>query len=354
MVEETGTITLLDVSQKPFVPVTIILEERGLETIEWLIGKAEEILGKIGSATTRPNAANAPSQKVKVKVRKLVVGDLEITRENWHERNVDHYRILGDPWFIQTSRTPELPEGETVVTTLVYESPIQRSLIVCSGGNGHINYGNGVVEFTNFAPENLQRREWNKSGSTPKWRIASPGLCVEGKCVNEECKAKGNMVIINMGFCSFTLPDDVYKCKCPLCSTHIQPVTCAFNNCRWKWAGRKLELHNAPTHHREEWQIADDAYHQFKPKGDSGGTAQWLKLAIFTEKPTYKPITCAICLMQSIQPTETYECGCQLHKVCVLNFPYHTSEKNSSVCPTCYMKNLNGCKRMGISNFDKP
>ena len=334
MSSKCDTITLLDVSQKPFVPVRIVLEDRGVETIEWLVKKVEEILSKVGS--DRPNAAYL--SKLKVRVTKLVVGDLEIKRENWHEQNVDQYRLLDDPWFILTTRSPELPPGETVVATFEYKSPIQRSLSVCSGV-GSINYSCGVVEFTDLASVSLQKRPW--SASAPRWRRASPGLSVEGKCANEKCEANGNKVIINMGFCKFLLPFDMHKCKCPLCDTQVMPITCGFNNCRWKWGGTRFEFAKPPSIHGEKkWQVADDAYHSFCPKdGGNGGKAQWLRLLICTESSTQEPIVCSLCLLPGTDNIKVYECGHKLHTMCFNNYPQHPKE-GSSVCPECFMNNI--------------
>ena len=39
----------------------------------------------------------------------------------------------------------------------------------------------------------------------PDWRIAEPGLCLEGECTNRRCKAHGEMVILNHGFLDFDL-----------------------------------------------------------------------------------------------------------------------------------------------------
>ena len=97
MADKRGMITLLDVSQTPFRPVTVILEEHGLESVEWLIEKAEKIL------------ANLDRDAGGVKVIMLVAGDMEIKRESWHDRNINHYRLLDDPWFVKTMRSPKLP-----------------------------------------------------------------------------------------------------------------------------------------------------------------------------------------------------------------------------------------------------
>ena len=80
MADKRGMITLLDVSQRPFRPITVILEEHGLESVEWLIKKAEKILANLLDAG-------------EVKVTILVAGDMEIKRENWHDRSINHYRL---------------------------------------------------------------------------------------------------------------------------------------------------------------------------------------------------------------------------------------------------------------------
>ena len=166
--------------------------------------------------------------------------------------------------------------------------------------------------------------------------MANPGLCVEGKCTNETCEANGNMVIVNMGFGSFSLPEDVFRCQCPLCSKNVTPVTCAFNNCRWKWAGRKCELPNPPTKHKGEWELADNAYHYFKPNTSGGGKAQWITLTIYTEDSTKEPIVCNLCNVYSSVGIHTYECGHNLHPKCVQSY----SLADRKAYPKCFMDDL--------------
>ena len=74
---------------------------------------------------------------------------------NWKERNIDHYRILDDPWFMLTTRSRELPPGETVTEFIVHESQPQRCLTVYSGIDMvqqelSVAVINGVVEFCDF------------------------------------------------------------------------------------------------------------------------------------------------------------------------------------------------------------
>ncbi|CAN0427173.1 unnamed protein product, partial [Ectocarpus fasciculatus] len=43
------------------------------------------------------------------------------------------------------------------------------------------------------------------SDHAPRWRVAEPGLCLEGRCTSSYCDAHGRMVILNHGFQDFDL-----------------------------------------------------------------------------------------------------------------------------------------------------
>ncbi|CAF1390593.1 unnamed protein product [Didymodactylos carnosus] len=49
----------------------------------------------------------------------------------------------------------------------------------------------------------LKRIEW--SSHAPNWRIARPGICLEGKCLNESCATHKQLVVINVGIKKFDL-----------------------------------------------------------------------------------------------------------------------------------------------------
>jgi hypothetical protein len=109
------------------------------------------------------------------------------------------------------------------------------------GGGGPL-----CVPFTDVSNTSaLQALEW--SSDAPPWRTACPGLCVEGVCTKRSCAAYDQMVICNMGCCTFDLLLDAGRCRCPECSTAITPVTCAFNECQWRFSGVKLERHSVRT-----------------------------------------------------------------------------------------------------------
>ena len=79
------------------------------------------------------------------------------------------------------------------------------------GGGGGMKFAD-VSNATNA--DYLVTIQW---GEAPKWREASPGLCVEGICNNISCAAYEKMVIHNVGMKSFDLLLDCDSCKCPMC-----------------------------------------------------------------------------------------------------------------------------------------
>ena len=189
------------------------------------------------------------------------------------------------------------------------------------------------VEFADVSSaDSLKKQDW--SVLAPPWRVVSqPGLCLEGVCQNEKCPANGQHVIMNHGYGVFDLIEDRHKCKCPICWKQVIPTTCAFNNCRWKWVGRKIEHPTRrPVTIRADWKVADDAYHYFDET--KSGTANWLHLKITTKHASYDHIVhvCAICLDHAwvLAETDTLPCGHTFHGKCVGEWM-----KQSRTCPLC-------------------
>ena len=201
--------------------------------------------------------------------------------------------------------------------------------------------GGGVgvgVEFADVSSaDSLKRKGWSKSA--PAWRVVTEsGLCLEGVCQNEKCSANGEHVIMNHGCCEFDLIEDRHKCQCPICRQQVIPTTCGFNNCRWKWVGRKIDQQTQrPVTIRADWKVADDAYHYFDET--KSGTANWLRLKITTDhaQVSDKYVTCAICLHSAVVATETdtLPCGHTFHGKCISEWL-----KRSSTCPLCRARSI--------------
>ncbi|UJR20404.1 hypothetical protein I4U23_023535 [Adineta vaga] len=135
----------------------------------------------------------------------------------------------------------------------------------------------------------LKKVAWAKT--SPPWRIARPGLCLEGLCSNTQCAAHGQSVIISFGYEKINIADiDETTSKCPMCNQFVNPQTCAFNNCWWRYYGKKpntKDLQKQPIKCSCEWQYADNAYHYIDQNGTEIVT--WLILTIHAVKD--KPIT---------------------------------------------------------------
>jgi hypothetical protein len=118
------------------------------------------------------------------------------------------------------------------------------------------------------------------SPEAPKWREAAPGLCLEGRCTNRRCDAFLQLVIINKGFERFDLVKSTrtrQSTVCPLCECYVQPTTCAFNNCSWRYWGIKALVGEAVSC---DWQQVGDEYKRFDEKFDAAAICPWLSLVI--------------------------------------------------------------------------
>ena len=133
--------------------------------------------------------------------------------------------------------------------------------------------------------KSMKRIEFSKAA--PPWRVAWPGLCLEGVCKNGKCEAHEQMVIANLGITEFSLNTEKKKfSKCPRCQEYFKPVTCAFNRCEWKYHGQiENDDDDEPKEVATDWTKADHAYHRFDD--DPTNTLSWLEL-IFEVRSTVK------------------------------------------------------------------
>jgi len=186
------------------------------------------------------------------------------------------------------------------------------------GGGGPPQVG---VEFADVSnTDSLKRKDWSKSA--PRWRMARPGLCLDGVCQNEKCPANGKHVIMNHGYCEFDLIEDRHTCKCPICYKQVIPTTCGFNNCQWKWVGRKIEHQTQrPVTIRADWKVADDAYHYFEET--KSGTVNWLRLKIMTEQVSDDEVIC-LYGAEVLAETDSLPCGHTFHGKCIGEWTKHS------------------------------
>ncbi|CAF2725634.1 unnamed protein product [Rotaria sp. Silwood2] len=112
----------------------------------------------------------------------------------------------------------------------------------------------------------IKRTPW--ATKAPRWRIAGRGLCLEGICTNPQCEANGEQVIMTIGYKVFDVvtDSDDTTTMCPICKKYVEPMICGFNNCRWRFEGKRKERQGdgkAPIKCSCDWQQAGNEYHYF-------------------------------------------------------------------------------------------
>jgi hypothetical protein len=135
----------------------------------------------------------------------------------------------------------------------------------------------GGFSFANVTDDG-ELMEWSKDA--PKWREAARGLCLEGKCKNNKCEVFGHMVIINMGVPishKVGMPGQK-RTDCPMCQTHVNTETCAFNNCWFRYVG-VMTTDSGPARHKSEWKQINDSYYRF----DEENKSDWIRLGRIVE-----------------------------------------------------------------------
>lgn len=135
----------------------------------------------------------------------------------------------------------------------------------------YLSLRGGGCSFANLTESGV-KLGWSEEA--PNWRIAQRGLCFEGKCTNTECVAYKRMVVINMGcpiIYKFEFSGQKPTC-CSICSKHVKPETCAFNNCSFRSLGL-MESAKGPVRHRSEWIEVGDEYYRF----DENKKVDWIR-----------------------------------------------------------------------------
>lgn len=140
--------------------------------------------------------------------------------------------------------------------------------------------GIDFTDLTKMREGAMKVREWGKNA--PTWRRVKNGLCIEGQCRTRSCNAYQKTVICNWGIGKeFDLGTHSKYVECPICQQHVNPTTCAFNNCDWTFRGKKWTSYEEGEQRVSEGPFtAGDAYHLFDDKVQT----RWCKLKIQTAR----------------------------------------------------------------------
>jgi hypothetical protein len=193
----------------------------------------------------------------------------------------------------------DTPQGRKPATLPTHFSlPDFRNLIRKKVGNPeHYDYSLGGVIFRTYNEEVFNRERSaihdgitllveyppvvsdQSSEEGPAWRRASPGLCLDGFCLNVKCPALQHRVIVNQGLgqCNVITNSTVITASCPLCGAVVQPTTCAFNRCSWRIVGIKKDPPSSSI--TTDWQDSKDGYHRWTDDFPS-----WSQLTIETRQ----------------------------------------------------------------------
>ncbi len=140
----------------------------------------------------------------------------------------------------------------------------------------------------------------------------------------------GAPIIFKLG-----LPSDKQPTNCPLCKNHVMAVTCAFNNCEYRYKSI-VDTKNGLDKKGETWKEVNDYYYRF----DESNSLKYSSLVIETKigkNSITREFECGICLSGSENKFQNpnkqikeLPCRHSFHVVCIE--PWIRS-KNS--CPYC-------------------
>lgn len=191
-----------------------------------------------------------------------------------------------------------------------------------------------VVRFADISNNSsMQILEWVSEG--PDWRIAQPGLSVEGFCLNPDCAANEKMVVCNRGMGMFDLVIDARKVACPICRAYVEPQTCAFNNCEWRYSGIKVGRMEPEEVRSLNWTVVGNQYNRFSSQ--PANKADWNRLLISTrdQQDSKGFAECAICLEDALDSTSdpdmVTQCGHRFHISCIELW----KKMGKKSCPMC-------------------
>ena len=113
------------------------------------------------------------------------------------------------------------------------------------------------------------------------WNIITTGLNVSGICNNDKCRAYKKLVDCQIGLGTFDLVRDADRIKCPICKEEMEPNTCCFSKCQYKFEGKK-KINGKTEFVKSEWKKVEKDYEYYAPV--KRGTVKWLMLVIETKR----------------------------------------------------------------------
>ena len=139
--------------------------------------------------------------------------------------------------------------------------------------------GGGGVDMADISNER-GLVQGNFSKNAKDWHIITTGLNVSGICNNGNCIAYKKSVDCQIGLGTFDLVRDADKIKCPMCKEEMEPTTCCFSKCQYKFEGKK-KVEGKTEYVNREWKRVEKDYEYYDPQ--ESGIVRWLMLIIETK-----------------------------------------------------------------------
>ena len=139
--------------------------------------------------------------------------------------------------------------------------------------------GGGGVDMADISNER-GLVQGNFSKNARDWHIITTGLNVSGICNNGNCIAYKKSVDCKIGLGTFDLVRDADKIKCPMCKEEMEPTTCCFSKCQYKFEGKK-KVDGKTKYVNREWKRVEKDYEYYDPQ--ESGIVNWLMLIIETK-----------------------------------------------------------------------
>ena len=144
-------------------------------------------------------------------------------------------------------------------------------------GGGDISFGVLMADISN--KRGLVEGKFNKNAND--WNLITTGLNVSGICNNDKCRAYKKLVDCKIGLGTFDLVRDADRIKCPICKEEMEPITCCFSKCQYKFEGKK-KIKGKTEFVKSEWKKVEKDYEYYDPL--KSGIVNWLMLVIETKR----------------------------------------------------------------------
>ena len=146
-----------------------------------------------------------------------------------------------------------------------------------TSARGGADFGVLMADISN--KRGLVEGKFNKNAND--WNIITTGLNVSGICNNDKCRAYKRLVDCKIGLGTFDLVRDADRIKCPICKEEMEPITCCFSKCQYKFEGKK-KINGKTEFVKSEWKKVEKDYDYYDPV--KSGNVKWLMLVIETKR----------------------------------------------------------------------